>query len=112
MARYLPDRGDVVWMTFDPQTGHEQKGRRPALIISPHQYNRPSGVALCCPITSQTKGYPFEVRIEPADDVHGVILCDQLRGLDWRARKARFIIRASADCLDEVLAKIEALLRR
>ena len=112
MPRYLPNRGDVVWINFDPQAGHEQKGRRPALIISHRDYNRPSGLALCCPITSQIKGYPFEVPVSPANGVRGVILCDQVRNIDWRARKARFITQASADCVDDVLAKIEALLRR
>jgi mRNA interferase MazF len=112
MPRYVPNRGDVVWINFDPQAGHEQKGRRLALIDSPREYNAPSGLALCCPITSRIKGYPFEVPVSPANGLRGVILCDHVRNVDWRARKARFITQASADCLDDVLAKIEALLRR
>jgi mRNA interferase MazF len=112
MARYVPNRGDVVWINFDPQAGHEQKGRRPALVVSQRTYNAPSGLALCCPITSQVKGYPFEVTVTPANGVRGVILCDQVRNVDWRARNARFIIQASPDCVDDVLAKIEALLGR
>jgi mRNA interferase MazF len=99
-------------MNFNPQVGHEQKGRRPALIISPREYNAPSGLVLLCPITSQIKGYPFEIPVSPSNGVRGVILCDQIRNVDWRARKVRFIARASADCVDEVLAKIEVLVRR
>jgi mRNA interferase MazF len=109
MARYVPNRGDVVWINFDPQAGHEQKGRRPALVVSQRTYNAPTGLALCCPITSQVKGYPFEVPVTPANGVRGVILCDQVRNVDWRAR---FIIQASPDCVDDVLAKIEALVGR
>jgi mRNA interferase MazF len=112
MARYVPDRGDVVWLSFDPQAGHEQKGLRPALVLSPRRYNSASGLALCCPITSRIKGYPFEVAVSPDAQIHGAILADQVRNLDWRARRARLITRASADCLDEVLAKIETLLHR
>jgi mRNA interferase MazF len=112
MPRYLPSRGDVVWLNFDPQAGHEQKGRRPALILSSREYNAPSGLALCCPITSRSKGYPFEVPVSPGNEIRGVILCDQLRNVDWRARKVRFITKASTDCVDEALAKIEALIRR
>ncbi len=112
MAGYVPDRGDVVWLTFDPQAGHEQKGRRPALIVSPRRYNAPSGLALCCPITSHEKKYPFEAPVNAGDKIRGVVLCDQVRNLDWRARRARFIARTSADCLDDVLAKIETLLKR
>ena len=112
MARYVPSRGDLIWLTFDPQAGHEQKGRRPALVVSPQEYNLRSGLALCCPITSRIKNYPFEVRINPAGEIDGVVLCDQLRSLDWRARKARFITQGSSDFLDDVLAKIETLLQR
>lgn len=111
MPRYVPNRGDVVWMSFDPQAGHEQKGRRPGLILSPAAYNARSGLTLCCPITSQIKGYPFETPLSPAERVQGVILCDQVRSLDWRARKVRLIERAARDCVEDVLAKIEVLLR-
>ena len=112
MPRYVPDRGDVVWINFDPQIGHEQKGHRPGLIVSSRDYNAPSGLALCCPVTSQRKGHPFEVALVASGSLSGVILCDQIRSVDWRARKARFISTASAECLDDVLAKIEALVRR
>jgi mRNA interferase MazF len=112
MRRYVPARGDIVWLDFDPQAGREQKGRRPALVVSPGQYNAGTSLALCCPITSRVKGYPFETTVEPSREIQGVILCDQVRSLDWRKRKARFIARASAACLDDALAKIETLLRR
>src|SRR4029077_21008415 len=112
MARYVPNRGDVVWINFDPEAGHEQKGRRPALVVSQRTYNAPSGLALCCPITSQVKGYPFEVTVTPANGVRCAILRDHVRNVYWRARNARFIVQASPDCVDDVLAKIEALLGR
>ena len=112
MPLYVPNRGDVVWLNFDPQAGHEQRGRRPALIVSPRPYNGRSGLALCCPITSQTKRYPFETPVTPADAIQGVILCDQIRSVDWRARKARFVAKVSTGCVEDVLAKIEVLVRR
>jgi mRNA interferase MazF len=112
MARYVPARGDFVWLDFHPQAGREQKGRRPAVIVSPKEYNSRAGLALCCPITSQVKGYPFETPVDPSKTIQGVILCDQIRSLDWRARKARLIGQASGQCLDDVMAKIEPLLYR
>jgi mRNA interferase MazF len=87
--RYVPDRGDVVWLEFSPQAGHEQAGRRPAVVVSPAGYNAKVGLALFCPITSQTKGYPFEVELPSDLHVSGVALADQLKSLDWRARKAK-----------------------
>ena len=88
---YAPERGDFVWIRLTPQAGHEQAGRRPALVLSPQAYNDKVGLALFCPVTNQVKGYPFEVQI-PADlSVSGVILADQVRSLDWRARQAEFI---------------------
>jgi mRNA interferase MazF len=110
--RYVPERGDLVWLDFYPQSGREQKGRRPALVLSPREYNLKSGLALCCPITSKVKGYPFETAVETAGEIRGVILCDQIRSLDWRARRARLIGHASPASLDDALAKVEALLRR
>ena len=107
--RYVPERGDLVWLTFDPQAGHEQAGRRPALVISPATYNAKAGLALFVPITNQVKGYPFEVQI-PADlSVSGVILADQLKSLDWRARDAKRITHVSADTLDQVLKRVVLL---
>ena len=88
MSDYAPARGDVVWMHFDPQAGREQAGRQPALVLSPEAYNRRVGLALCCPITSQVKGYPFEVSLPAGLDVAGVVLADQLKSLDWRRRRA------------------------
>src|SRR5438093_12343161 len=87
-SEYIPDRGDAVWITLDPQAGHEQAGRRPALVLSPAAYNGKVGLALLCPITSQVKGYPFEVGMPDGLKVAGVALADQVNSLDWRARKA------------------------
>lgn len=110
MTGYVPHRGDVVWLTFTPQAGHEQAGRRPAVVLSPQAYNRKVGLAILCPITNQVKGYPFEVPL-PADiAVSGVILSDQVKSLDWRARDAQFIARLPAGTLAEVLHKLNTLL--
>lgn len=108
-AKYAPERGDIVWLTFDPQAGHEQAGRRPALVLSPKAYNAKTSLALICPITSQTKGYPFEVAL-PNGPVNGVILADQVRNLDWTARRAEKISSVSDEVLSEVLAKLSALM--
>ena len=91
MVGYIPKRGDIIWLEFDPQKGKEIQKTRPALTISPHSYNLKTGLGLFMPITSQIKGYPFEVLIDE-DKIQGAILCDQIRSLDWRARKAQFII--------------------
>lgn len=107
--RYVPRRGDVVWLQFDPQAGHEQSGMRPALVISPAAYNGRVGLALFCPITSQVKGYPFEVALPPGLKVRGVILADQLKSLDWRVRRARRAGSVPADVVDETVAKIQVL---
>ena len=88
MTAYVPDRGDIVWLTFDPRAGREQAGRRPALILSPASYNGKVGLALACPITSRVKGYPFEVPLPRSLAVSGVVLSDHIKSLDWRARKA------------------------
>ena len=108
-APYVPGRGDLIWLQFNPQAGHEQSGNRPALVISPVAYNRRVGLALCCPIMSQVKGYPFEVALPSGLEVEGVILSDQLRSLDWRARKARRISRVPNEVLDEAVGKLLAL---
>lgn len=107
---YAPDRGDLVWLTFDPQAGHEQRGRRPALALSPRAYNARVGLGLFCPVTNQVKGYPFEVALPPRGKITGVILSDQLRSLDWRARKAEFAARAPLEAVEEVLAKVRTLI--
>ena len=102
------ERGDVVWISFNPVAGHEQSGRRPALVISPRIYNALSGLVLCCPITSKKKGYPFEVDIKDSK-IDGVVISDQLRSIDWQARKVKLHSRASADIVNDVLAKINVL---
>ena len=109
MASYVPSRGDLVWLQFNPQAGHEQAGHRPALVISPSSYNRRVGLALCCPVTSQVKGYQFEVLLPAGLGVEGAVLSDQLKSLDWRVRKARRIATAPADVLEETVGKILAL---
>jgi mRNA interferase MazF len=105
-----PERGDVVWLSFSPQAGREQAGRRPALIVTPASFNSRIGLAFVCPVTSRVKGYPFEVALRGARDVSGVILVDQLRSLDWRARRAEPAGKASASVMAEVVAKLRALL--
>lgn len=107
--RYVPKRGDVVWLQFNPQAGHEQAGHRPALVVSPKAYNAKVGLALFCPITSQVKGYPFEVVVPPGLGVSGAILADQIKSLDWNARQAKHIGAVPADVIEEVLAKIQTL---
>ncbi len=93
---YVPDRGDLVWLRFDPQAGREQAGHRPALILSPRAYNERTRLALMCPVTGQVKGYPFEVLLPPGFPVSGAILADQVKSLDWRARRARLAGKAPA----------------
>lgn len=107
---YCPERGDIVWLEFMPQSGHEQSGRRPALTLSPYDYNRKVGLAIFCPITNQIKGYPFEVVIPKGLKASGAILSDQVKSLDWQARKASKICRIPGDILEEVLEKIGMLL--
>ena len=110
---YVPGRGDVVWLEFAPRAGHEQARRRPALVLSPIAYNRRVGLALVCPITTQVKGYPFEVALPASTpELHGVILADQVKSLDWRIRRAELAGTAPAAVVDEVLAKLETLLGR
>lgn len=110
-ARSVPDRGDVVWLEFDPQAGHEQAELRPAVVLSPLAYNQKSGLALFCPITSRIKGYPFEVVLPPDLPVQGAVLCDQVKSLDWSARCSRLVVELPDAILDDVLAKVRALLR-
>lgn len=109
-GHYAPRPGDVVWLEFDPQAGHAQAGRRPALVLSAAAYNAKTGMMVCCPITSQIKNYPFEIVIRGNPNVTGAILSDQIKNLDWRARKARHKGRVSDDEFTETLAKIMALL--
>lgn len=108
--RYVPARGDAIWLTFTPQAGHEQAGRRPALVLSPASYNGKVGLAILCPITSQVKGYPFEVATPARSRVSGVILADQVKNLDWRVRQAEFICKLPRETTVEVLEKLGVLL--
>lgn len=105
-AAFVPDRGDLVWLEFTPQSGSEQAGRRPALVISPRPYNGRVGLALVCPVTSRIKGYPFEVHLPAGGTVSGVVLADQLKSLDWRARKATLIEQAPAGVITQVTARL------
>ena len=107
---YVPGRGDIVWLQFNPQSGHEQAGHRPALVLSPAGYNRASGLMLCCPMTSHMKGYPFEVVISDDPQHTSVVLADQVKSLDWKARKAVKKGAASANAVMETLSKLQALL--
>ncbi len=110
MDPFVPERGDVIWIDMAPQAGHEQAGRRPALVLSPAAYNGKTGLAILCPITNQTKRYPFEVAL-PADvRATGVVLADQVRNLDWRARNASLHSRVPPETVEDVLAKLGTLL--
>lgn len=107
---YVPDRGDIVWLQFNLQSGHEQAGHRPALVLSPASYNRVSGLMLCCPMTSHKKGYPFEVVV--SDDTYqtSVVLADQVKSLDWKTRQAVKKGTASSNMVMETLSKLQTLL--
>ncbi len=107
---YVPERGDVVWLAFTPQAGREQAGRRPAVVLTPARYNNRAGLAICCPITSQAKGYPFEVALPAGLPVSGVILADQVKSLDWRNRRAARLCRVPDDALQDMLLKLGAIL--
>ena len=107
---YVPDRGDVVWITLNPQAGHEQAGRRPALVLSPSAYNGKVGLAILCPITTQIKGYPFEVVIPEGLPVAGAVLSDQVKSLDWRQRRAELLCALPESTTGQVLRKLGALL--
>ena len=106
---YAPAQGDIVWLDFNPRQAHEQTGRRPALVISHQEYNRKVGLALFCPITSKVKGYPFEVAVQ-GTKVNGVVLSDQVKSLDWKARRIEFIEKIELDIFAEVKAKVMVLM--
>ena len=106
----IPDIGDVVIVDFNPQAGHEQAGKRPALVLSPKSFNKITGFAWCCPITNQAKGYPFEVIIEGTKKTTGVILTDQMKSLDWSARNLHKVDKINADCLSKVKAIVATIL--
>ena len=110
VADYTPDRGDIVWLNFSPQQGHEQTGIRPAIILSPKSYNQNSKLMLACPITSKIKHYPFEVRIK-TNKIDGVVLADQIKNLDWTIRGLSFVERAPHEVLEHTQELVETLLR-
>lgn len=109
-ADFVPDAGDFVWLTFDPQAAREGAGRRPALVLSPKIYNAKSGLALVCPVTNRTKGYPFEVAVPVGRGATGVVLSDHLKSIDWRARRAERLGRCTQEVMSEVRAKLAPLL--
>jgi mRNA interferase MazF len=106
---FVPQRGDLIWLDFDPRAGHEQAGRRPALVLSAASYNDKTSLALVCPVTSQVKGYPFEVEIPPGSKVRGAVLADHVKSLDWRARRAERIARLPEQQLSAVVRLIATL---
>lgn len=110
LRHYVPRRGDVVWITLNPQAGHEQAGRRPALVLSPANYNGKVGLAILCPLTNQIKGYPFEVLVPSGLSITGAILADQVKSLDWRARSVELICSLPSRTVTEVLQKLGTLL--
>jgi mRNA interferase MazF len=109
MVTYVPDRGDIVWLQFNTQSGHEQAGRRPALTLSPKAYNQKVGLAIFCPLTNQEKGYPFEVKLE-GNKISGVILADQVKSLDWRKREAEFIVKAPSVVITKAIGLLKTLI--
>lgn len=107
---YAPDAGDIIWVTLGPTAGHEQTGRRPALVLSPAVYNARVGLAICCPITSHVKGYPFEVELPAGLPVRGAILADQVKSLDWQSRRAELACEVARDVLSDVMSRLAVLL--
>lgn len=112
MSPRVPDSGDVVWIEMNPQMGREQRGRRPAVVLSPAAYNGKVGLAILCPITSQVKGYPFEVVLPTGLAARGAVLSDQVKSLDWKARRAKFLCRLPGSVMNEIFAKLGTLLQR
>jgi len=110
MPKYEPDRGDIIHIDFDPQAGHEEAGPHYALVLSPKIYNAPTHLALMCPITTEIKGYPFEVQFDPKFQIHGVVLADQVKNLDWVARGAVYKCHAPQVVMSEVMAKVKSIL--
>jgi mRNA interferase MazF len=107
---YVPRRGDLVWLSFDPQAGHEQAGRRLAFVLSPEPYNRKTGLFLACPVTSKVKGYPFEVALPSGFEIGGVILADQIKSLDWKARRAEFASATDDSVVNDVVSLVLPLI--
>lgn len=109
MVAYVPDRGDIVWLQFNSQSGHEQAGKLPALTLSPKAYNQKVGIAIFCPITNHEKGYPFEVKVG-GSKISGVILADQVKSLDWRKRDAKFIVKVPSIVINEAIELLRTLI--
>jgi len=109
VKHYIPQKGDLVWLDFTPQSGHEQSGRRPAIVLSPYEYNEKTGLGIFCPLSSKEKGYPFEVKIRNKK-ISGVVLSDHIKSLDWMSRNAELITKSSEAELEEVLDKIKVLI--
>jgi len=110
MAAYIPAKGDFIAVSFDPQSGHEQRGRRPALVVSNDLFNRHTGLAIVCPVTNTDRSHPFHLAVPADSDLTGVVMVEQVKSIDYRARRAKRIRSASADFLDEVLAVLDACL--
>ena len=110
MAEYVPLKGDLITLTFDPQSGHEQRGRRPALVVSNDLFNKHTGLCIACPITNTRRDYPFHVSIPEGQDVTGFVMVEQVKSIDFRSRKARRIGKAPAQVLEEVLSILDACL--
>ena len=110
MPKYIPNRGDLVWINFNPQAGHEQSGRRPALVLSPASYNGKVGLAILCPVTSKKKGYPFEISLPENMPINGVVLSDQVKNLDWKSRNVEFIHKLDNPSVNKVLQRLHTLL--
>ena len=106
---YTPERGDIVWLNFNPGSGHEQQGKRPAVVISPRAYNEKVGLGLFCPITSKAKDYPFEVKAG-SERIKGVVLADQIKSLDWRTREIEFITKETPEKVNEIIDKLSTLI--
>lgn len=107
---YVPDRGDVLWVSFEPRVGHEQSGHRPGLVLSPRRYNRMLGLALVCPITSQANGFPFEVAIPEGTRVHGLVLADQIKSIDWHTRSTGYMDTLAPEFVEKVARQLAKLL--
>ena len=109
VSNYIPDKGDIIWLDFNPQVGREQMGRRPALVLSHKIYNKKTDLALVCPITSQVKNYAFEVKLSKTKLVQGVVLSDQVKSIDWNQRNAEFIEKVKKEILNEVLENLKLI---
>lgn len=110
MRRYVPEHGDLIALTFDPQAGHEQKGRRPALVISKAPFHRATGLAICCPVTNARRGSRFHIPMPPETGLTGFIMSEQVKSVDYRSRRAEFIAKAPVALIDEVLAVLDAVM--